>query len=227
LLGRAGRFFVPLGLPAMAAFTADLGHVGAVTADRLSALTSDLRHVLAIFTHGRSALPSDFGHVSSITADRFAAFAADPRHVATILANGHSTFSTRFSGLLGRELMCPALDVGGFSPLACYLALPLCIHRGETAPRLFRHDAALLICPSLREANEVPLREALCWLSRRQVPQAAARETRERLRLFQRDESGCLRSSGFCRPRRARLGETSIQHVESGNFGFVEHSRVV
>jgi hypothetical protein len=162
LLGRARRFFVPLGLSAVAAFSADLGHVGAVTADRLSALSADLRHVLTIFAHGRSALPSDFGHVSSITTDRFAAFAADLRHMATILANGHSTFSTRFSGLLGRKLMRPALDVGGFSPLARDLALPLLIHRGESAPRLFRHDTALLICPFRREANEVPLRKGPC-----------------------------------------------------------------
>src|SRR5262249_42089445 len=101
----------------MAAFSTDLGHVGAVTADRLPALAADIRHVLAIFAHGRSALPSDFGHMSSITADRFAALAADLRHVATILADGHSSFSTRFTGLLGRELVRPALDMGGFSPL--------------------------------------------------------------------------------------------------------------
>jgi len=130
----------------MTAFSTDLGHVGAVTADRLSALATDLRHVLAIFTHGRSALSSDFGHVSSITADRLAALAADLRHVATILADSHASFTTRFSGLLGRELVRPALDVSGFSPLARDLALPLLIHRGETAPRPFRHDDALLHC---------------------------------------------------------------------------------
>jgi hypothetical protein len=132
----------------MATLSADLGHVSAVAADGLSALATDLGHVLAILADRRASLPSNFGHVGSVPADRFAAFAADFGHVAAILTDHHPTFPTRLSGLLGRKLMRPALDVSGFSPLACDLALPLVIHRGETAPRLFCHGAASLICPS-------------------------------------------------------------------------------
>jgi hypothetical protein len=132
----------------MASFSADLRHVGPVTADRLPALATNLRHVLAIFADRRSSLPSDLRHVGSVTAHSFAALATNLGHVVAILTHGHSTFSSRVSGLLGRKLVCPPLDVGCFSPLACNLALPLLIHRGESAPRSFIHDDALLICPS-------------------------------------------------------------------------------
>jgi hypothetical protein len=163
----------PVALAAVPAFATDLGHVRAVAADRLATFATDLGHVLAIFAHCCAALASDLGHVLAVAADCFASFATDPRHVATILANGLTTFSPGFAGLFGRKLVRPALDVGCFSPLARDLALPLLIHRGEAAPRLFRHDA--LLWPGVAEANGVPLRVALCWVSLRQVPQAAAR----------------------------------------------------
>jgi hypothetical protein len=146
LLLRRGLWLRPLALTAVAAFAPDLCHVSTVAADGLAAFAPDVGHVLAIFADRRSAFASDLCHVSAITADRLASFATDSRHMATILAHCLATFSPRFSGLLGRKLVRPALDVSGFSPLACDLALPLLIHRGETAPRSFRHDDALLIC---------------------------------------------------------------------------------
>jgi hypothetical protein len=129
----------------MSPLTPDLGHVGSITAHRLATFAADVRHVLAILADRRSPFPSDFCHVSAVTADRLAPFAADSGHVAAILAYPLSSLSSRFSGLIGRKLVCPTLDVGCFAPLACYLALPLVIHRGESAPRPFRHDDALLI----------------------------------------------------------------------------------
>src|SRR5260221_1859293 len=171
--GRRGRMG-PLALAAVTAFATDLGHVSAVAADRLATLPTNVGHVLPIFADGGAAFASDLCHVLAVTADCFASLATDLRHVAAILTDGLTTFSPSLAGLLGRKLVCPALDVGCFSPLACDLALPLLIHRGETAPRLFGHDA--LLSPGVAEANGVPLRLALCWVSLRQVPQAAARE---------------------------------------------------
>ena len=136
---RSGR---AKGLPAVTTLTAYLGHVGAVAADGLAAFATDLRHVLAIFTDGRSALSADSRHVRPVAADGFAALAADARHVEPVTADGLSSLTPRFSGLLRRELVSTALDVSGFSPLACDLALPLLRHRGETAPRTFSHDAS-------------------------------------------------------------------------------------
>jgi hypothetical protein len=128
----------------MAPLAPDLGHMGPVTADRLTSLAPNFGHVLPILTDGRSALPSDLGHVSPVTADGFAALATDLGHVFAILADRLSTLSSRFAGLIGRKFMRPTLDVGGFSTLARDLALPLAIHRGESAPRLFSHDALLI-----------------------------------------------------------------------------------
>ncbi len=135
---------MPLGLPPMAPLAPDLGHMGPVTADRLAALAPNFGHVLPILADGRPALPSDLGHVNPVTADGFAALATDLGHVFAILADRLSTLSSRFAGLIGRKFMRPTLDVGGFSTLARDLALPLAIHRGESAPRLFSHDALLI-----------------------------------------------------------------------------------
>jgi hypothetical protein len=141
----------PLALAAMTAFPTDLGHVLAVAADRLATFTTDVGHVLAVFADGGASLASDLGHVLAVTAYRFAAFASDPRHMAAILAYGLTTFTPSLAGLLGRKFVRPALDVGCFSPLACDLALPLRIHRGEAAPRLFGHDA--LLVPGFRRGK--------------------------------------------------------------------------
>jgi len=126
----------------MSTLATNFGHVGAVTADRLSTLATDFRHVLAILTDRCTALSTDSGHVRPVTADGFAAFATDARHVKPVSTDGLSPLTPRFAGLLRRELMSAAFDVGGFSPLACDLSLPLLRHRGETAPRTFRHDAS-------------------------------------------------------------------------------------
>ena len=128
----------------MPAFATDLGHVCAVAADRLATFTTDVGHVLPVFADGGAALATDLCHVLAVTADCFASFASDLRHVASILAHSLTTFSPSLAGLLGRKLVRPALDVGCFSPLASDLALPLLIHRGETAPRLFGHDGLLM-----------------------------------------------------------------------------------
>jgi len=82
------------------------------------------------------------GHVGAVAADRFAAFATDAGHVHSIAAHCLAPLTTRFSSLLRRKLVSSTLDVGCFSPLAGDLSLPLLRHRGETAPRTFRHDAS-------------------------------------------------------------------------------------
>src|SRR3954467_3643148 len=161
--GRRRRWVGPLALAAMSAFATDLGHVRAVAADRLATFTTDVGHVLPVFADGGAALAADLGHVLAVTADCFASFASDLRHVASILAHGLTTFSPSLAGLFGRKLVRPALDVSCFSPLTCDFALPLLIHRGETAPRLFGHDG-LLCARCVAEANGVPLRLALCWV---------------------------------------------------------------
>jgi hypothetical protein len=126
----------------VAAFATNLGHVGAVSADRLTTLTTDFRHVLAILAHRGAALPPDPRHVRPVAADGFTALASDARHVESVAAYGLPTFASRFAGLLRRKLVSTTFDVGGFSPLACDLSLPLLRHRGETAPRTFRHVAS-------------------------------------------------------------------------------------
>ena len=131
---RSGR---PKRLPSVTALSAYLGHVGAVAADGLATFAANIRHMLAIFTDSRPAFAADSRHVRPIAADGFAAFAADARHVEPVTADGLSPFAPRFAGLLRRKLVSSALDVRGFSPLACDLALPLLRHRGETAPRTF------------------------------------------------------------------------------------------
>jgi hypothetical protein len=98
--------------------------------------------MLAIFADGSSAFPADACHVCPIAADGFAALATDARHVQPVSTDCLATLTTRLSGLLRRKLVSSAFDVGGFSPLACDLPLPLLRHRGETAPRSFRHDAS-------------------------------------------------------------------------------------
>jgi hypothetical protein len=184
-----------LTLPPVTALAADFRHVLAVPADGLATFTADFRHVLAIFADRCTTFAPDFRHVNAISADRFASFATDPCHVATILTDRLATLSPCFSGLLGRKFMRPALDVGCFSPLARDLTLPLLIHRGESAPRFFIHDD-LLICPD-DEANGVPLLVALCRLLPRQVPHAAAGETRDVELVFRpsRDRSASVRNS--------------------------------
>jgi len=137
----------------MPAFATDLGHVVAVAADRLATFTTDVGHVLPVFADGGAALATDLCHVLAVTADCFASFASDLRHVAAILTDGLTTFSPSLAGLLGRKLVRPALDVGCFSPLASDLALPLLIHRGETAPRLFGHDGLLVPGVSQRQTG--------------------------------------------------------------------------
>lgn len=126
----------------MAAFATDFGHVGAVTADRLSTLATDFRHVLPIFADRGAAFPSDPRHVCSVAADGFAALAPDARHVESVTAYGLSTLASRFASLLRRKLVSTAFDVGGLASLASDLSLPLLRHRGETAPRTFRHGAS-------------------------------------------------------------------------------------
>jgi hypothetical protein len=135
----------------MAPLAPDLGHMGPVTADRLTPLASNFGHVLPILADGRSALPSDLGHVSPVAADGFAALATDLGHVFAILGDRLSALSSRFAGLIGRKFVRPTLDVGGFSTLTRDLALPLAIHRGESAPRLFSHDALLIRPLRLRQ----------------------------------------------------------------------------
>jgi len=129
-------------LPPVATLPANLGHVLPVTAHGLAAFAAYLGHVLAIFADGRAAFSADAGHVRSVTADRFAALATNACHVEPVSADGLPTFAPRLSGLLRRKLVSSAFDVGGFSPLAGDLTLPLLRHRGETAPRTFRHDAS-------------------------------------------------------------------------------------
>jgi hypothetical protein len=135
-IGRAKR------LPSVTALTANLGHVRAVPADGLTAFATNLRHVLAIFADRRAAFSADSRHVRPVAADGFAALAANARHVEPVTTDGLSPFAPRFAGLLRRKLVSSTLDVRGFSPLARDLALPLLRHRGETAPRTFRHDAS-------------------------------------------------------------------------------------
>jgi hypothetical protein len=103
---------------------------------------TDFRHVLAILADRCTTLPTDSGHVRPVTADGFAAFATDTRHVKPVSADGLPSFTPSFASLLRRELVSATLDVGSFSPLACDCSLPLRSHRGETAPRTFRHDAS-------------------------------------------------------------------------------------
>jgi hypothetical protein len=124
------------------ALSTDLGHVGAIPADGLTTFATDFRHVLAIFADGGSALSPDSRHVRPVATDGFTALASDARHVEPVTADRLSPFAPRFPGLLRRKLVSSTLDVSGFSPLACDLALPLLRHRGETAPRTFRHDAS-------------------------------------------------------------------------------------
>jgi hypothetical protein len=126
----------------VAPLPANFGHVGAVTAHGLTPFAADLRHVLAIFADRRSALPADACHVRAIAAHGFATLATDACHVHPVSADGLPPFASRFSSLLRRKLVSPAFDMGGLSPLACDLSLPLLRHRGETAPRTFRHDAS-------------------------------------------------------------------------------------
>jgi hypothetical protein len=123
-------------------FSTNLRHVRAVTAYGLAPFTADFRHVLAILAHGCSALSADARHVRPISADRFATFAADACHMQPVSADCHATLTTRLSGLLRRKLVSATFDVGCFTPLARDLSLPLLRHRGETAPRTFRHDAS-------------------------------------------------------------------------------------
>src|SRR5579859_682583 len=143
-VGQRRRCLVPLALPSVASLAPDLGHVSPVAADRLATLATNVGHVLPILTDRRAALPSDLGHVSPVTADGFAALATDPRHVPAILADGHTALSSRFAGLIGRKFVRATLDVSGFPALARDLALPLAIHRGESAPRFLRHDVLLI-----------------------------------------------------------------------------------
>jgi len=126
----------------VATFATNFGHVGAVTADRLSTLATDFRHVLAILANRGAAFPADSRHVCPVAADGFAALASDARHVESVTAYGLSTLASRFAGLLRRKLVSSAFDVGGFTSLASDLSLPLLCHRGETAPRTFRHVAS-------------------------------------------------------------------------------------
>jgi hypothetical protein len=142
-------------LTAVPSLPTDLGHVGAISTDRLTTFAADLRHVLAIFADGGAALSADTCHMRSITADRLAALATDARHVEPITAHGLSPLAPRFSGLLRRKLVSSTFDVGGFAPFACDLALPLLRHRGETAPRSFRHDASCFPVPK-PEPNRSP-----------------------------------------------------------------------
>jgi hypothetical protein len=129
-------------LAPVSTLSTDLRHVRAVTADGLATFATDFRHVLPIFAHGSSALAADACHVRSITADRFATFATNARHMQPIPADGLAALTSRFSGLLRRKLVSATFDVGCFTPLARDLSLPLLRHRGETAPRTFRHDAS-------------------------------------------------------------------------------------
>jgi hypothetical protein len=129
-------------LPPVTALPANLRHVGAIAADGLATFATDLRHVLPVFADSCSAFAADARHVRPVTTDGFAAFAANARHVEPIAADGLSTFASRFASLLRRKLVSSTLDVSGFSPLAGDLSLPLLRHRGETAPRSFRHDAS-------------------------------------------------------------------------------------
>jgi hypothetical protein len=138
-----GRWGVgPVALPPVPPFATNLGHMSAVAAHRLAALATNLCHVLAIFADRRSTFASDLCHVNAVSAHRFSSFATDSCHVAAILADRLATFTPSLSGLLGRKFVCPSLDVGCFSPLASDLTLAFLIHRGESAPRLFIHDAS-------------------------------------------------------------------------------------
>jgi hypothetical protein len=123
-------------------FSTNLRHVRAIAAHGLAAFATDLRHVLTIFTHGCSALSADARHVCPISTNRLAAFATNARHVKSVTADGLAALTPRFSSLLRRKLVSSAFDVGCFTPLAGDLPLPLLRHRGETAPRTFRHDAS-------------------------------------------------------------------------------------
>jgi hypothetical protein len=126
----------------VAAFATDFGHVSAVTADRLSTLATNFGHVLAILADRSAAFAPDTRHVRPVATDGFAAFASDAGHVESVAAYGLPTFASRFAGLLRRKLVSTALDMGGFPSLASDLSLPLLRHRGETAPRTFRHVAS-------------------------------------------------------------------------------------
>jgi hypothetical protein len=116
--------------------------VGAIAAHRLTSFATDLRHVLTIFADGCTALSTDASHVRAVAADGFASFATDTGHVHAVSADCLPPFATRLSSLLRRKLVSSTFDMGGFSPLAGDLALPLLRHRGETTPRTFRHDAS-------------------------------------------------------------------------------------
>jgi hypothetical protein len=62
--------------------------------------------------------------------------------VVAIATHGLTAFPTSRSSLLCRELVGFAADVGGSSPFACDLALPLLIHRRETALASFHDDTS-------------------------------------------------------------------------------------
>jgi hypothetical protein len=127
----------------MAAFPTNLGHVLPVAAHGVPALATNVGHVLPIFADGRPAFSSDLGHVLAVAAHGLSTLAADLRHVAPIAAHGETALSSRLPSFLGSELMGSSTGVGGFSPLACDLALPLSIHRGETARGSIEHGALL------------------------------------------------------------------------------------
>jgi len=127
----------------MAAFPTNLGHVLAVAAHSVAAFAPNFGHVLPIFADGRPAFSSDLGHVLAVAAHGLSTFAADLRHVVAITAHRDTAFSSGLPSLLGGELMGPSTGVSGFSALACDLALPLSIHRGETARGSIEHGALL------------------------------------------------------------------------------------
>jgi len=128
----------------MTAFAPNLGHVLAIAAHGVAAFASDFGHVLAIFADGRPAFSSDLGHVLAIAAHGLSTFATDLRHVFAIAAHGDAAFSSRFPSFLGSELVGSSTAVSGLSALACNLALPLSIHRSETARGSIQHVLFLL-----------------------------------------------------------------------------------
>jgi hypothetical protein len=142
-------------LPPVPAFAPDFGHVGPVTADRLSTLATDLRHVLSIFADSGAAFATNSCHMSAIAADGFAALASNARHMEPISTDGLTTLASRFSGLLRRKLVSSTFDVGSLTPLARDCALSIRRHRGKTAPRTFSHDASYFPVPE-REWEQVP-----------------------------------------------------------------------
>src|SRR5438874_14597 len=61
---------------------------------------------LSLLADGNSAPRPDARHVSSVAADSVPSFATDGSHVVAIPADRLASLSTRFAGLLRRELMC-------------------------------------------------------------------------------------------------------------------------